>query len=131
MLPPNLPALAPAAAVAIVTTMLARGDRGPWLDSLLRVVAGIAITMVFIGVAAIAEIATRAGELDSAAIFFRLGGMSVAAGIAVLCRVADRRHLGQTPTETLRRWRAHSPRSPVRKWFRHSSSYRTESPNSG
>ena len=70
--------------------MLAGRDPDPWLSMLLRLVAAIAISMFFIGVPAIAEIATRegqGGELDS--VFMRLGGMSFAAGIAVLCRWAD------------------------------------------
>ena len=89
VLPPNLVTLAPAAAVAVVTTFLAGSERGQWLDMLLRFVASIAITLFFIGFAAIVEIATRDGELDLDSVFFRLGGMSLAAGIALLCRVAD------------------------------------------
>ncbi|NND74041.1 MAG: hypothetical protein HKN44_03455 [Ilumatobacter sp.] len=91
VLPPNVPALAPAAAVAIGTTLLvAPADRGPWLDALLRLVAGIAITLVAIGLAAIVEVATRPGAVDLDPIFLRLGGMSLAAGIAMMCRIADR-----------------------------------------
>lgn len=90
MLPPNMAALAPAAAVAVIATFLAKGtERGQWLDVLLRLVAGTAITMVFVGVAAIVEISTRVGTIDLDPIFLRLGGMSLAAGIAVLCRIAD------------------------------------------
>lgn len=90
MLPPNIAVLAPAALVAVAATVLAGRDPDPWLSMLLRLVAAIAISMFFIGVPAIAEIATRegqGGELDS--VFMRLGGMSFAAGIAVLCRWAD------------------------------------------
>jgi hypothetical protein len=91
MLPPNIVALAPAAAVAVVGIFLAAGTvRSPWLDVLLRLVAGIAITLCFVGVAAIVEIGTRVGELELDSIFLRLGGMSIAAGIALVCRVADR-----------------------------------------
>ncbi len=90
VLPPNVPALAPAAAVAIGTTLLVRrNERGPWLDALLRAVAAIAITMVVIGAAAITEVATRPGAVDLDAIFLRLGGMSLSAGIAAMCRIAD------------------------------------------
>ena len=90
MLPPNIAVLAPAALVAVVATLLAGHDPDPWLATLLRLVAAIAILMFFIGIPAIGEIATRegqGGELDS--VFMRLGGMSFAAGIAVLCRWAD------------------------------------------
>jgi hypothetical protein len=94
MLPPNLVVLFPAAAVAVGTTWLAgSAQRGAWLDTLLRVVAGIAISMIFIGLAAIIEISTRVGQLELDSIFFRLGGMSLAAGIALGCRLADRRRV--------------------------------------
>jgi hypothetical protein len=94
ILPPNLMVLFPAAAVAIGTTWLAGStQRGAWLDSLLRVVAGIAISMVFIGFAAIIEISTRNGQLELDSIFFRLGGMSLAAGIALGCRLADQQRV--------------------------------------
>ena len=94
ILPPNLIVLFPAAAVAIGTTWLAgSAQRDAWLDSLLRVVAGIAISMVFIGLAAIIEVATRTGQLELDSIFFRLGGMSLAAGIALGCRLADQQRV--------------------------------------
>jgi hypothetical protein len=89
MLPPNLATLAPAAAVAALTTYLAGRERSAWLDVLLRLVAGIAIVLAVVGVAAIAEVATRVGELDLDSIFFRLGGISIAVGIAWLCRTVD------------------------------------------
>jgi uncharacterized membrane protein len=94
ILPPNLIVLFPAAAVAIGTTWLAgSAQRDAWLDSLLRVVAGIAISMVFIGLAAIIEVATRIGQLELDSIFFRLGGMSLASGIALGCRLADQQRV--------------------------------------
>jgi hypothetical protein len=89
MLPPNLVALVPAAVVAAVTAYLAGSQRSSWLDALLRVTAGIAITLFGVGIAAIVEVATRAGDVDFDSIFLRLGGMSIAAGIAWLCRIAD------------------------------------------
>ena len=89
MLPPNLIALVPAAAVAAATVFLAGPRRSPWLDALLRVTAGIAITLIGVGIAAIVEVATRNGDVDFDSIFLRLGGMSIAAGIAWLCRIAD------------------------------------------
>ncbi len=91
MLPPNAAALAPAVGVAAVAVWLAGPERGRWLDVLLRLVAGIAITMVFIGLASSVEIGARAGEVELDSIFLRLGGMSLAAGFAMLCRVVDRR----------------------------------------
>ena len=89
MLPPNLIALVPAAAVAAVTVFLAGPRRSPWLDVLLRVTAGIAITLIGVGIAAVVEVATRNGDVDFDSIFLRLGGMSIAVGIAWLCRIAD------------------------------------------
>ncbi|GEM_PF-562050 len=89
MLPPNLIALVPAAAVATATVFLAGPRRSSWLDALLRVTAGIAITLIGVGIAAIVEVATRNGDVDFDSIFLRLGGMSIAAGIAWLCRIAD------------------------------------------
>ncbi len=89
MLPPNLVVLAPAAAAAVAATWLAGQDREPWLVTLIRLVAAIAITMVFIGAVAIVNIYVNDdGEIDG--VFLRLGGMSMAAGIAWLCRAADR-----------------------------------------
>lgn len=90
MLPPNLVVLVPAAGVAALATYLAGPKRSPWLDVLLRVTAGIAITLIAIGTAAIAEIATRSGDVDLESIFLRLGGMSIAAGIVWLCRITDK-----------------------------------------
>ncbi len=86
--------LFPAAAVAIGTTWLAgSAQRGAWLNSLLRVIAGIAVSMIFIGFAAIIEISTRIGQLELDSIFLRLGGMSLAAGIALGCRLAEQHHV--------------------------------------
>jgi hypothetical protein len=89
MLPPNLIALVPAAALAAVTAYLAAPQRSSWLDALLRVTAGIAVALIGVGIAAIVEVATRTGDVDFDSIFLRLGGMSIAAGIAWLCRIAD------------------------------------------
>jgi hypothetical protein len=94
MLPPNLMVLVPAAAVAIGTTWLAgAAQRGAWLDMLLRLVAGISVSMIFIGFAAVIEISTRLGRLELDSIFLRLGGMSLAAGVALGCRLVDQRHV--------------------------------------
>ncbi len=59
MLPPNLVVLAPAAFVAAFTTWLAGRDRETWLATLLRTVAGLAITLGVIGVVSIISILAR------------------------------------------------------------------------
>jgi MFS family permease len=89
MLPPNLVTLVPAAAVAAVTVFLAGSQRSSWLDVLLRVTAGIALTLIGVGIAAVVEVATRNGDIDFDSIFLRLGGISIAMGIAWMCRIAD------------------------------------------
>ena len=92
MLPPNLVVLAPATLVASLACWVAGDDRETWLNTLIRLVAGIAITMVFIGAVAIVSIVVRdeSGPSDIEGVFLRLGGMSLAAGMAVVCRTADR-----------------------------------------
>lgn len=97
MLPPNLVVLTPAATVATVTTWLAGTwfsdrDRDPWLQTLVRLVIGIACAMFLIGIVAIVSIGLRdsGGPSEVDAVLLRLGGMSLAAGIAVACRAADR-----------------------------------------
>jgi len=89
MLPPNIVVLAPATAAAAVAVWLAGSERGPWLIWLIRLTAGIAIAMVVIGAVAIVNIyANDDGDIDG--VFLRLGGMSMATGMAWLCRAADR-----------------------------------------
>lgn len=88
MLPPNLVVLTPGAAVAALAIWLAGPTPGPWLVMLIRVVTGIAIVMFVIGAVAIVNIYVNDdGELDG--VFLRLGGMSMAAGVAWLCRAAS------------------------------------------
>lgn len=96
LLPPNLVTLVPAAGMAVLAAVLVgAAPRSAWLDALLRLVAAIAITLVFVGVASIAEILSRVGQNDELdAVFLRLGGMSLAVGIALSCRFADR--IGRT-----------------------------------
>ena len=89
MLPPNLVVLAPAAVVAVAATWLAGPARSGWLTVLLRVIAGIAITMVVIGAVSILNILVNDDTNQFESAFLRLGGMSMAAGIAWLCRAAD------------------------------------------
>lgn len=89
MLPPNIVVLAPAALIAALATIMAGHDPDPWLSTLLRVVAAAAITLGFIGIPAIIEVAMRPGSIEIDQVFIRLGGMSFAAGLATLCRLAD------------------------------------------
>lgn len=92
MLPPNLVALAPAVFVAALASWLAGDRRDPWLTTLLRVSAGLAITFAVIGVVSIVSILARdeAGTFDIEGVFLRLGGLTMAAGLAVICRAVDR-----------------------------------------
>lgn len=92
MLPPNLVALAPAVFVAALAGWLAGSDRDPWLTTLLRLSAALAITFAVIGVVSITSIVLRdeAGSFDIEGMFLRLGGISLAAGLVVICRIADR-----------------------------------------
>ena len=92
MLPPNLVALAPAVFVAALASWLAGSDRDPWLTTLLRLSTALAITFAVIGVVSITSIVLRdeAGSFDIEGMFLRLGGISLAAGLAVICRIADR-----------------------------------------
>jgi len=92
MLPPNVVALAPAVFVAALSIWLAGSERDPWLTTLLRLSAALAITFAVIGVVSIISIVLRdeAGSFDIAGMFLRLGGLSLAAGLAVICRIADR-----------------------------------------
>ncbi len=92
MLPSNLVVLAPATFVAAIATWLAGAEREPWLTTLLRFVAAIAITLGVIGLASIVTIAgsNDGGPIDVEGLFLRLGGMAMAAGLAMVCRTADR-----------------------------------------
>jgi hypothetical protein len=92
VLPPNLVVLSPAAVVIALTTWLAGRERGPWLRGLLIGVASIAITLGVIGVVSIVSIFVRdeSGPSDVEGVFLRMGGVAMAAGLAVICRTADR-----------------------------------------
>lgn len=91
MLPPNLIVLAPAVALATVAAWCTRRPEA-WLTALVRLAAGIAVTMFVIGAVSIVSIAAREGDgpSDLDAVFLRLGGMSLAAALVVVCRLADR-----------------------------------------
>jgi MFS family permease len=92
MLPPNLVVLAPAVLVAAVATWLAGSTRDPWLVTLLRIAAGLAVALGVIGFVSIVSILVRdeAGPSDFEGMMLRLGGMAMASGLAVICRTADR-----------------------------------------
>jgi hypothetical protein len=94
MLPPNLVVLAPAAFVAAITSWMAGDDREVWLSTLLRLVAATAIVLATIGLVSIVSIIANddGGPTDFESIFLRLGGLSMAAGLALVCRTADRFH---------------------------------------
>ncbi len=92
MLPPNLAVLVPVVFVAAAATWLAGSHRDPWLATLLRVSAGLAITFAVIGVISIATIVVsdEQGDASDAGVFLRLGGVIMCAGLAMICRIADR-----------------------------------------
>jgi hypothetical protein len=92
MLPPNQAVLVPVVFVAAVAMWLAGDDRDAWLTTLLRLSAALAITFVVIGVISIVSILARddAGTFDTDSVFLRFGGIAMAAGLALICRTADR-----------------------------------------
>ncbi len=92
MLPPNLVVLAPAVGVAATAMWIAGPDADVWLTTLVRLTAGLAIALAVIGVLSIVSIMARndGGPVDVESIFLRLGGVAMAAGLALLCRAADR-----------------------------------------
>jgi hypothetical protein len=92
MLPPNLVALAPTVLVTAMAVWLAGINRDPWLSTLLRLGAGLAFTFAAIGVVSILSIIVRdeAGSFDIEGVFLRLGGVTMAAGLALICHTADR-----------------------------------------
>jgi 4-amino-4-deoxy-L-arabinose transferase-like glycosyltransferase len=91
MLPPNLVVLAPAAFVAAIATWLAGPEREVWLNTLLRFVAALAIALATIGLVSIMSILGNddGGPTDFEGIFLRVGGIAMAAGLAMICRIAD------------------------------------------
>ncbi|HSP29002.1 MAG TPA: hypothetical protein VLN74_10680 [Ilumatobacteraceae bacterium] len=92
MLPPNLVVLAPPVFVAAAVTWLAGTERDPWLSTLLRLCAGLAIVYAVIGIVSISSImvSNEPGPGDFGSVMIRLGGVTLAAGLAVICRTADR-----------------------------------------
>ncbi len=92
MLPPNQVVLVPAIVVAVAAVWLAGAERDNWLNTLLRLTAAFAITYVVIGLISIVSILARddAGSFDTDSVFLRFGGVAMAAGLALVCRTADR-----------------------------------------
>jgi len=92
MLPPNLVTLAPVAAVALTAAWLSGTDPDPWLSTLVRLIAGLAITLAVFGALSIVSILLRddLGPFEFDGIAIRLGGISMAAGLTLACRLADR-----------------------------------------
>lgn len=92
MLPPNLVVIAPATFVAAIATWLAGPGAEVWLNTLLRFVAALAITLGAVG--AVSIVSTLAsndgGPIDFEGIFLRSGGIAMAAGLALICRIADK-----------------------------------------
>jgi len=92
MLPPNQAVLVPVVFVAAAAIWLTGSDRDAWLTTLLRLSAALAITFAVIGVISIVSILARddAGTFDTDSVFLRFGGIAMAAGLALICRTADR-----------------------------------------
>ena len=92
VLPPNLVVIAPMVFVVVVAAWIAGAERDTWLNTLLRLSAGLAITLAVIGVVSAISIIVRddSGPSDVEGIMLRLGGIVMASGFALLCRIADR-----------------------------------------
>jgi hypothetical protein len=92
VLPPNLTVLALPVFVAAIATWLAGSERDVWLSTLLRLSAAFAIVYGAIGIASITSIvlSDEPGPGDFGSVMMRFGGVSLATGLAVLCRTADR-----------------------------------------
>ena len=92
MLPPNLTVLAPPVFVGAVAVWFAGSDRDAWLSTLVRVAAALAITYVAIGLVSIASIllSDEPGPSEIESVMLRLGGVALAAGLALVCRTVDR-----------------------------------------
>ena len=92
MLPPNLAVLAPPVLVGAVAVWFAGRDRDSWLSTLLRVSASLAFIYVAIGLVSIVSIlaSDEPGPSDIESVMLRLGGVALAAGLALVCRTVDR-----------------------------------------
>jgi hypothetical protein len=92
MLPPNQVVLMPVITVTAAALWVSGTDRDVWLNTLVRLSAALAITFVALGVISIVSILARdeAGTFDTDSVFLRVGGIAMAAGLALICRTADR-----------------------------------------
>ena len=94
-LPQNVVVLIPAAGAALAATLIGRGTLAavePWLERLLRLVAGLALASIALAAVGILDVIARAGDAvgDFSEIVNRLGGMAMAVGVARLCLEAER-----------------------------------------
>ncbi|HWM22043.1 MAG TPA: hypothetical protein VNO51_20300 [Ilumatobacteraceae bacterium] len=94
-LPQNVVVLVPAAAAAAAATLIGRGTLAllePWLDRLLRLVAGLALAVIALGVVGIIDVLARAGDSfsDFNDIVNRLGGIVMGIAAARLCLESER-----------------------------------------
>jgi hypothetical protein len=64
----------------------------PWLERLLRLVAGLALAVIALGAVGIIDVLVRAGDsiADFSDIVNRLGGILMGVAIARLCLEAER-----------------------------------------
>lgn len=94
-LPQNLIVLVPAAAAAVVATLLARGivDRSDiWLAQLVRVVAGLGYVVAALAATGIAEVFFQSPDSvgNLAAVLGRLGGIFMSIAMIRACLEAER-----------------------------------------
>jgi hypothetical protein len=94
-LPQNVVVLVPAAAAAAAATLIGHGTFAalePWLERLLRLVAGLALAVIALGVVGIIDVLARAGDSisDFSDIVNRLGGILMGVAVARLCLESER-----------------------------------------
>jgi hypothetical protein len=94
-IPQQIIVLVPAAAAAVAAVLMSRDtvvDREPWLDRLVRAVAGTAILAIALGV--VGGIAVAVRDRDSVGDFgdlvSRVGGIAMASAIVRVCLLAER-----------------------------------------
>jgi hypothetical protein len=85
----------PAAAAAAAATLIGHGTFAalePWLERLLRLVAGLALAVIALGVVGIIDVLARAGDSisDFSDIVNRLGGILMGVAVARLCLESER-----------------------------------------
>jgi hypothetical protein len=94
-LPQNVVVLVPAAAAAAAATLVGRGTLAvlePWLERLLRLVAGFSLALIALGVVGIIDVLARAGDSisDFGDIVNRLGGILMGVATVRLCLESER-----------------------------------------